>query len=105
MGLIAVLLLLSQVRAGVMPGPKMTHYVRPVYPRWARTQHIEGCIEFVASIGKDGRVRDLSFVKGPKLLVPFAQTAIGKWRYQPATLNGEQVEVRTAINVNFTLSQ
>jgi len=83
----------------------MTRYVRPVYPKWARVQHIEGRVEFVARIGKDGRVRDLSFVKGPKLLVPFAQAAIGKWRYKPTVLNGERVEIQTAISVNFTLRQ
>jgi len=55
--------------------------------------------------GKDGKVHDLSFVKGPKLLVPFAQAAVAKWRYEPAVLNVERVEVKTQIDVNFTLNQ
>ena len=83
----------------------MTRYVRPVYPNWARRQHIEGLVEFAATIGKDGSVRHLSLIEGPELLVPFARAAIGKWRYKPATLNGERVEVTTAISVNFTLRQ
>jgi outer membrane biosynthesis protein TonB len=113
MGLIAILLLLLQsqdsaprIRVGSTLGsPRMTRYVRPVYPKWARMQNIEGRVEFVAAIGKDGKVHDLSVVKGPKLLVPFAQAAIGKWGYEAAALNGERVEVKTAILVDFTLSQ
>jgi outer membrane biosynthesis protein TonB len=50
--------------------PKMTRYVLPVYPEWARKAHIEGTLEYAVTIGKDGEVRDLSLVSGPDRWLP-----------------------------------
>ena len=58
-----------------------------------------------ATIGKDGRVKDLSVVKGHPLLVQAALDAVKNWVYKPTLLNGEPVEVSTTIDVNFTLAQ
>lgn len=85
--------------------PKMTRYVRPVYPEWARKEHIEGTLEYTVTIGKDGEVRNLSFVSGPRLLAPYAEAAVRQWRYEPALLNGLRVEVKTVLDVEFTLRQ
>lgn len=78
----------------------MIRYVRPIYPGWARKQGIEGIVEFVGTVGKDGRVRDLVFVKGPKLLAPFAEAAIREWRYETVSF-----ETETQILIDFTLRQ
>ena len=86
-------------------GQRMTHYVRPVYPAWARREHIEGIVRFSGIIGKDGRIRDLSFVSGPILLVPYAESAVHQWRYEPTILNGVAVETKTQLDVQFTLRQ
>lgn len=45
-------------------------YVQPEYPMWARRKHFEGTVQLRATIGKDGRPRDLVFVNGPKQLAP-----------------------------------
>jgi protein TonB len=37
------------------------------------------------------------------MLSPAAIEAVRHWRYRPYTLNGEPVEVETAITVNFVL--
>jgi protein TonB len=89
----------------IMGGPKLIKFVRPHYPNWARRRHIEGTVELAATISKDGRVRDLRFVKGPKALAPYAEDAVRKWRYQPFELNGTPVEVKTDIMVPFIASR
>jgi protein TonB len=96
----------SEIFVGSILGePKMIRYVRPVYPDWARKARLEGIVEFIGTVGKDGRVRDLSFVKGPRLLVPYAESAVHQWRYESPTLNGVPVEVKTQIHVPFTSRQ
>lgn len=94
----------GSVHIGSSSGPKMIHYVRPVYPAWARKQHLEGIVEFRAIIGKDGRIKKLTFVKGPKALRPYAESAVRQWRYEPPTLNGMPIEIVTDIRVQFSLS-
>ena len=58
-----------------------------------------------AIIGKDGTIRDLNVVSGPDMLQQAAIDAVQSWRYRPYMLNGEPVEVRTKINVIFTLGR
>lgn len=79
--------------------------VQPVYPPLARTTHVEGVIEFTATISKQGTIENLQLVHGHPLLVNAAREAILQWRYRPTLLNGEPVEVITDIMVKFTLSQ
>ena len=90
---------------GPLSGGEMIHYVRPIYPMWARKQRLQGVVEFTATIGKDGRIRELSFVKGPAPLVPYAERAVRQWRYKPTLLNGVRMETKTDVLVQFTLNQ
>jgi len=77
--------------------------VNPVYPAEAKAAHIEGTVRFTALLGKDGTVKDLQLLNGPPMLVESAMAAVKQWLYQPTLLNGEAVEVRTQIVVNFRL--
>jgi protein TonB len=60
-------------------------------------------VELDARIATDGTIKNLSVVAGPQLLQQPALDAVKTWRYRPYLLNGEPVEVRTTINVIFTL--
>jgi protein TonB len=79
--------------------------VPPVYPPEAKKAGIQGVVSFSAVIDKVGRVSNLTLLSGHPLLVPAALDAVKQWVYQPTLLNGEPVELRTQISVNFTLSQ
>jgi TonB family protein len=81
----------------------LVHQVAPVYPPEAREQHLEGTVIFQALIGRDGRVRDLKPLSGPKQLIPAAIGAVQQWRYRPYLLMGQPMEVETQITVSFTL--
>jgi len=74
-----------------------------VYPPMAKQANIQGTVELSALIGKDGKVQDLNVVRGHPLLVWAAMDAVKKWVYKPTTINGEPIEVRTEISVNFSL--
>ncbi len=54
-------------------------------------------------LGKDGTVQDVKALSGHPLLVKAALDAVRNWVYEPTLLNGEPVEVKTTIDVNFTL--
>ena len=77
--------------------------VAPVYPPLAKQANIQGAVELSALIGKDGKVQDLKVLRGHPLLVQAALSAVKDWVYKPTTINGEPMEVRTEISVNFSL--
>ncbi|HVO98357.1 MAG TPA: TonB family protein [Bryobacteraceae bacterium] len=76
--------------------------VMPVYPPMARQLHIQGTVRFIATIGKDGRVKNLELVSGNPALVKAATEAVKQWLYRPTRLNGVPVEMTTQIDLNFT---
>jgi TonB family protein len=84
---------------------KIISQAKPTYPPLAKAAHVQGTVEFRATIGKDGKVQNLLLLSGPPLLVQAAMEAVQQWVYQPTLLNGNPVEVITTIDVNFTLSQ
>jgi protein TonB len=75
--------------------------VEPVYPSQARTQRIQGKVTLSATIGPDGAVRQVAVVGGSPVLAEAAKTAVLKWRYSPALLNGSPIEVQKEIVVIF----
>lgn len=77
--------------------------VAPVYPPLAKQARIQGDVELSAVIGTDGKVKNLMVVRGHPLLVQAALDAVRNWVYKPTLLNGEPVEVKTTISINFTL--
>jgi TonB family protein len=76
--------------------------VMPVYPPMAREQRIQGTVRFIATISKDGRVKNLEFISGNPIFVKAATDALKQWLYRPALQNGEPVEMTTQIDLNFT---
>jgi tetratricopeptide (TPR) repeat protein len=90
---------------GNVQSSKLVYKPVPLYPAEAKDARIEGTVRFEALIGKDGAIASLTLVSGHPLLVPAATGSVRQWRYDPTLLNGQPVEVLTAIDVNFTLSQ
>jgi len=77
--------------------------VQPEYPPIAIAARVQGTVVLQATITKTGEVESLSIVSGPAMLTQAAVDAVRRWRYRPYLLNNEPVEVRTTINVIFTL--
>lgn len=77
---------------------------RPQYPESARHNRIQGRITFEAVITPQGYVGSLKTSYGQFVLIEAAYNAIKQWQYRPTIINGEAVEVRTELEVNFTLN-
>ena len=56
-------------------------------------------------ISKNGDVSELHLISGNPALVPAAIEAVKQWKYAPTLLNGKPVEIKTQVDVSFTLSQ
>ncbi len=82
---------------------KRLEHVSPEYPPLAAQTHITGMVVLDVIIAKDGTVRSVQVTSGHPLLVQSAVDAVKRWRYQPTLVNGQPVEVETAVTVNFTI--
>src|SRR5206468_6225801 len=81
----------------------MINGVRPVYPKEAKRARIQGVVKFRILITKTGDVGEVNLVSGEPLLVPAAIKAVKQFRYAPCRIEGEPVEVKTQIDISFTL--
>jgi protein TonB len=81
----------------------LVYKVQPEYPRIALITGQQGAVVIEAVISREGMIENLQVVSGPPLLVKAAVDAVKQWRYRPYLLNGEPVEVRTQVTVNFVL--
>jgi protein TonB len=75
----------------------------PKYPSDAKQAHINGRVVLEATISNSGKVEDLCVSQGPAMLQQVSVDAVKTWRYKPFELNGQAAEVKTLINVDFTL--
>ena len=75
--------------------------VPPLYPSAALSLRLEGAVVLKATIGEDGKVRDVSAVSGHPALTRAAIDAVREWRYRPYLLNGKPVPMQTQITINF----
>jgi len=89
---------------GNVQASKLRKQVKPVYPPEAKAARIQGTVRFNARIDKEGKIAHLELVSGHPILVTAAQEAVRQWEYENTLLNGNPVEVMTAIDINFTLS-
>lgn len=90
------------ISAGVAVG-LLEYKQQPIYPAEAKKAHISGTVVLDAIIGTDGTVKELKVVSGPDQLQQAALDAVKNWRYRPYLLNGQPVEVRTIVNIIFTI--
>lgn len=86
---------------GRIHASKLINRVDPVYPPLAKQARIQSTVRLEAQIATDGAVKMMRVISGHPLLVQAALDAVRQWRYEPAMLNGERVEVATTIDVTF----
>jgi periplasmic protein TonB len=90
------------VSQGVSRGLLMKQ-VPPSYPRNAIQMHVEGAVQLLATVSKNGDISDVKVLSGDKELGRAAVDAVKQWKYKPYLLNGEPVDIQTQITVNFKL--
>ena len=76
---------------------------QPSYPLLAQHMNVQGSVVLQALIGADGVVENLRVLSGPAILSAAAQQAVREWRFKPIVQNGQAVESKATITVNFTI--
>jgi periplasmic protein TonB len=79
--------------------------VIPTYPQIARVARVSGTVELLVLVGRDGRVLSVEVLSGSPLLAAAAKQAVEQWRYRPAILDGQAVEVQARVTMNFVLDE
>jgi protein TonB len=76
--------------------------VDPKYPPAAINAHIDGEIVLYAIIRKDGSVDSIQVVRSldPQLDMNSMQ-ALAQWKFQPATREGDPVELEAVVHIPF----
>lgn len=89
---------------GDVKAPTLAFKVEPAYSEEARVAKYVGTVLLSIEIDSDGSVRDISIVRGLGFgLSQKAVEAVSKWKFNPATKNGEAVAVTANVEVNFRL--
>ena len=89
---------------GDVAKPVIRHSIAPEYPEAGKEDGTTGLVVVRTVIGKDGSVRD-AWVTQPlgDAFDSAALDAIRQWQFEPATREGEAVEVYYNLTVNFQL--
>jgi TonB family protein len=89
---------------GNVKAPKLMAKVEPEYTEEARLAKYDGSALLAVEVGADGTVGHIRVVRALGLgLDQKAVEAVSKWRFEPATENGQPVIVKAQIEVNFRL--
>ncbi|MGI9104447.1 MAG: TonB family protein [Terriglobales bacterium] len=80
-------------------GGKLISRVNPVYPQIAGG--LGGDVTLTATVGRDGKVKNVKVVKGSAILAQAAVRAVQQWRYEPYMLNGVPTELEANIVIHF----
>jgi TonB family protein len=75
----------------------------PTYPSNALHMRVEGSVELLATISKNGDISAVKILSGDANLARAAADAVKQWKYKPYLLDGNPVEIQTQVTVNFKL--
>ena len=64
---------------------------------------VQGSVVLQAVVGADGNIENLRVLSGPAILSVAAQQAVRQWRFKPYLQNGQPVETKARITVNFSI--
>jgi periplasmic protein TonB len=87
---------------GVAPA-ELRQIISTVYPALGNNSRVQGSVVLQAIVGADGVVENLQVVSGPSILAAAAQQAVREWHFKPVLQNGQPVETKARIMVNFTI--
>lgn len=93
-----------RISQGVSQG-LLVKKVAPIYPQRALAMRIQGAVELLATISRDGNVTDVKLLSGDTMLARAAMDAVKQWKYKPYYLDDKPLEIQTQITVNFKAPQ
>ena len=89
-------------KQGELVAPVATQEVDPGYPLELMRQNVQGTVTLSAVIYSDGSVRDIRVLRGvDDRLDQYASAALSRWRFRPATKDGDPVALQTVVMIPF----
>jgi TonB family protein len=90
----------------VLTAPVALRKVDPKYIASAAAEGVEGKVLLYAVIRRDGRVDEVRLVQGiDERLDASAVTTFSKWEFEPATRNGQAVDLEAVVQIPFRLKR
>ena len=84
--------------------PEVIYNPEPAFSEEARKSKTQGIVLLMIVVGKDGKPYNIRVRQSLGMgLDEKAIEAVGRWRFRPATLNGQPVATQIAVEVNFRL--
>ncbi|HWY56163.1 MAG TPA: TonB family protein [Terriglobales bacterium] len=89
-------------KQGDLVAPVATQEVDPGYPLELMRQNVQGTVILSAVIHSNGSVGDVRVLRGvDDRLDGYASAALSRWRFRPATRNGDPVALQTVVMIPF----
>jgi periplasmic protein TonB len=89
-------------KPGELVAPVATQEVDPGYPIELMRQNVQGTVMLSAVIRSDGSVGEVRILRGvDDRLDVYASAALSRWRFRPATRNGDPVAIQTVVMIPF----
>jgi len=87
--------------------PRYANSFQPTYPPDQIRESKTGRVTVKVLIGTDGRVKEIEKISAPSetFWESTRRQALSKWRFKPATRDGEPYETWKIMNVSFVLNQ
>ena len=91
---------------GDLAAPVAVQKVDPAYPLELMRRNVQGTVTLYAIIRSDGSVGDVRVLQGvDDRLDAYARAALTHWRFQPATKNGNAVDLEAVVAIPFRVSR
>ena len=85
-----------------MVAPVAVREVDPGYPLELMKENVQGSVMLSAVIRSDGSVGEVYILRGvDDRLDAYASAALSRWRFRPATRNGDPVALQTVVMIPF----
>jgi TonB family protein len=92
----------SRENRGELAAPVATVTVDPGYPSELMRHNVAGTVALYAIIRRDGTIGEVQVLHGvDDRLDEFARAALARWRFNPASKNGQGVDVEAVVMVPF----
>jgi general secretion pathway protein A len=88
---------------GHLKEPVLISSTPPIYPATERSLGVEGVVVIDALVDATGKVKQMKLISGPTAFVQPAMDALRKWKYEPARLNDQPIDVHANVRVNFSI--
>jgi TonB family protein len=87
-----------------MKAPRLIHSVDPEYDIASRKAKVQGTVVLSILVAEDGKPQDIKVVRGLNTaLDQDAKRAVLRWRFAPATKDGNPVATKINVEVTFRL--